>query len=706
MEELPTKFDHTKEADIYRRWEEAKAFEPSGHGEVFSVIMPPPNVTGDLHLGHALTYAVEDTLARNKRRRGFNVLLLPGADHAGIGTQILVEKKIREEKKISRHEIGKKQFLQEVEEWVEHYLPRVKSAIKRFGVSCDWSRFRYTMDNHSKLAVQTAFIELHKKGLIYRGTYLVNWDPKLQTALSDDEVSYQEIPGQLYFIKYGPITVATTRPETKLGDTAIAVHPHDLRYEQFVGTEIEFTNESGQKQKLPVIADASVDRQFGTGALKVTPAHDPLDYQLGQKHKLESKSVIGTDGKMTTEAGAYAGLTIAEAREKILADLQTHNLIEKIIDHTIRQPIAERSGAIVEKLLSPQWFVKTTAIKDQAHQVVSSKQIQFLPKSLEKVYFNWLDNLHDWCISRQIWWGHSIPAYYCDNQPEKVVVALEKPATCPICNDCRMTQDQDVLDTWFSSTLWPFSTLGWPDQTSNDLKEFFPTSLMETGADILFFWVARMIIMSLALTEQVPFKNVYFHGLILDKDGKKMSKSKGNILDPLKLADQYGADALRMSLIGGNSPGLAQKYSEQKLLKYRNFVTKIWNASRFVAEATASQHASHQQSAGNQKLNANLDLDDREKAFLKKLAGFETLHQKRIDQFYLNVALEELYEFFWQDFASDFLEYEKGVIREAKGLEGSKHNQAILRHSLERLLVIISDFAPFLNQGIHDTLLS
>jgi len=705
MKEVPTRFDHTREAEIYDAWEKDDTFKPSGKGEPFSMVIPPPNVTGELHLGHALTYAVHDTLARNRRRQGFNVLLVPGADHAGIATQALVEKKIRAEKKISRQQLGREDFEKAAWDWTNYYLPKIKQSLRRFGLSCDWERFRFTLDEHSRHAVKTAFVRLYEKGLIYRGEYLVNWDPKLQTAIADDEVVYEERPGHLYWIKYGPITLATTRPETKLGDTAIAVHPEDKRYEQFVGRQVEFTNVFGKKQKLTVIADEAVDPEFGTGALKVTPAHDPFDWVLGQKHKLPAKQVIGSDGRMTQDCGEFAGLDRFEAREKIVAKLQQLGLIEKITDYTVRTPISERSRAVIEPLPSTQWFVKTTALKDQARQSVKSGTIKFLPKNLEKVYFHWLDNLHDWCISRQLWWGHQIPAWYCGGDdkgqclPEcrEPIVGLEPPKHCPHCGSKVLHQDEDVLDTWFSSALWPFSALGWPNKEAPDLKAFFPTTLLETGADILFFWVSRMIMMSLALAGKVPFRQVYFHGLILDEQGQKMSKSKGNVLDPLRLIEQYGADALRMSLIGGNTAGQPQRYSEVKIIKYRNFVTKIWNASRFVAEATA----------GNPKSpTPNPKLDPTEKKFFERLEKLEKHHQKLLDQFKLGLALEGLYEFFWHEFADKFIEYEKNILRESKDEFRLNQSKAVLIEALQRQLSIVSDYAPFVCEEIKTQMLN
>jgi len=722
--EIPTRFDRSKETEIYAAWEASGQFKPEGKGEPFSMVVPPPNVTGELHLGHALTYAIHDILARNRRRRGYRVLLVPGADHAGIATQALVEKKIRAEQKLGREEINRETFEKEAWQWTNYFLPKIKSSLRRFGLSCDWGRFRFTLDEHSQTAVRSAFVRLHQKGLVYRGRYLVNWDTKLQTAISDDEVVYQPKPGRLYWIKYGPVSVATTRPETKLGDTALAVHPDDMRYKKYIGQEISYLTETGETAKLPVIADKAVDPEFGSGVVKVTPAHDHADWAMLQRHKeIGFNEVIGPDGKITQD-GPYLGLSIDQAREKIVADLTKQGLIEKTTDYTIRTPLSERSGAPVEPRLSVEWFVKTTELKEQARQAVKSGAIKFFPKNLEKVYFHWLDNLHDWCVSRQLWWGHRLPVWFCQtktgtisnsqfsiskqtqnskfeiqNSSDGYAVSLEEPKTCPICKTCQMKQSKEVLDTWFSSGLWPFSALGWPNEEAADLKAFFPTSLLETGADILFFWVSRMIMLSLALTGEVPFRQVYFHGLILDQSGKKMSKSKGNVLDPIQLIEKYGADALRMSLIGNTSAGADQKYSEQKIIKYRNFVTKIWNASRFVALTVGD--LTHTAAKAEQT-----KLDPTEEKFFKDLAKLEQDHNRYLDQFKLALAMERLYEFFWHDFADKFLEYEKMVIREADQPQRAVRSRAALGLALARLLELLGDFAPFVVEEIKQTMLT
>jgi len=687
--DISTRYNHTKEPELYAAWQKAGEFKPTGKGEPYSIVIPPPNVTGDLHLGHALTYGLQDTIARHQRRLGKDVLVLPGMDHAAIAVHALIEKKIQKEKGVTRAQLGREKFLEETWDWIKYYMPRMEGSLKRLGLSADWDRFRFTMDEHSQAAVRTAFVRLYEKGLIYRGEYMVNWDAKLQTVIADDEVLHQETVGQLYWIKYGPITVATTRPETMFGDVAVAVSPKDKRYEKYVGQKVTVTLPTGTSKELPVIADDFVDPEFGTGAVKITPAHDWNDFETGKRHQLPSVQAIDKYGKMTEIAGEFAGLKAVEAREKVVAKLQELKLVEKITDTTLRQPTSERSGVVIEPLISTQWFLKTTAIKDEALAVVKKGEIKFHPKNFEKTYFHWLENLHDWCISRQLWWGHAIPAWY--DESGKLYVAESLAAAQKQAGSQKLTAEDDTLDTWFSSGLWMFLTLGWPNEEAPDLARFFPTSLLETSSDIIFFWVARMIMLSLLLMEEIPFKDVYFHGLILDEHGQKMSKSKGNVMDPLTLIDKHGADALRMSLIGGNSAGLPQRFSEQKVLKYRNFVTKIWNASRFVFLMAGPAESIKLEKA-----------DAIEKEFLNQLEKLEKSNQKHFERFGLGVALEELYEFFWHDFADKLIEYEKKVLAESTDAARLKQAKALLQTSLDRLLAILGDFAPFVTATIRN----
>lgn len=712
--EIPTRFDITEELAIYQAWESAGEFRPAEKGEPYSIVMPPPNVTGDLHLGHVLVYTIHDVIARFKRRVGFSVMMLPGADHAAIAVESMVIKKIQKEKGLNRNDLGREEFLKEVWIWVNNYMPKIKESFTKLGISCDWGRWRFTMDEHSQLAVQTAFVELYKKGLIYRGEYMINWDTKLQTAVSDDEVIYQDSPGKLYYIKYGPITLATTRPETMFGDTAVAVNPDDHRYQKYAGKTITATMATGEKREIPVIADEMVDPEFGTGAVKITPAHDPADFAAGKRHKLPIIKTIDQYGKLTEVAGEFAGLKVMEARLKVAEKLEELGLMEKVTDYNVRTPTSERSGAVIEPMISTQWFMKTTDLKDAATKAVKSGEIKFFPKSVEKTYFHWLKDLHDWCISRQLWWGHQLPVWYCQNpatitksqlsilssdenwklktgnsSTEYFVVSAKRPATCPFCKDCTMKQDVDVLDTWFSSGLWPFSTLGWPLDESPDLKKYFPTDLLITAQDILFFWVARMIMMSQALTGKIPFKHVYFHGLVLDEKGQKMSKSKGNGIDPNELLVKHGGDALRMSVLGNLGMGQDQRFSEQKILKYRNFVTKVWNASRFVA-----------QTCEGVKAEIKTEPDHIEQEFLKKLSDLEEKNEKYLTNYQLGLALEQLYEFFWHEFADQFLEYEKKVIAEAYDKARVEQAKIILQNSLKRQITLLGDFAPFVCEKI------
>ncbi len=694
MKEIPTRYDHSQELETYTRWEQEGLFEPQGDGEPFSIVIPPPNITGDLHLGHGLSYTTQDVMGRHQRRHGKKVLVLPGADHAAIAVQALVEKKIQKEKGVSRSQMGREEFLKEVWAWIDHYLPRLKTTFRRLGLGADWSRFRFTMDDHSQASVRAAFVELYQKGLIYRSEYLINWDPKLQTAVSDDEVLHQDQISKLYWIKYGPVTIATQRPETMFADVAVAVHPDDQRYKDLVGTKISVTFPDGKTKELPVIADEFVDPEFGSGAVKITPAHDPDDFEAAKRHKLPI--ILGLDkyAKLTELCGEFAGLKALEAREKVVAKLTELNLVEKATDHPTRIPIGERSGATIEPMISTQWFMKVTDLKENAIEAVDSGQIEFHPKHLQKVYFHWLENLHDWCISRQLWWGHGIPAWYDEKGNVFVAESLAE-AQKQAGAKAKLTPDPDVLDTWFSSGLWPFSTLGWPDKNADDLKEFFPTDFLMTGADIIFFWVARMILMSEALLGQIPFKVVYFHGLILDENGQKMSKSKGNVLDLMTLIDKYGTDAVRMGLLGSATAGQNQRFSEQKLLKYRNFVTKIWNASRFVATLEAG---------GSDELPKTLD--EKEKQFLKSLENLEKRNLEHFGKFQFNLALEELYDFFWNNFAGDILEYEKVAIRDGNDSARAKQGHCFLFHVLKRQLTLIGDFAPYVTDEITRVMLA
>ncbi|RJO59623.1 valine--tRNA ligase [Candidatus Parcubacteria bacterium] len=671
------------EEPIYKRWEASGFFNPDNlpdkRKKVFSISMPPPNVTGELHLGHATGMTIQDILTRYHRMAGFKALWLPGTDHAGIATQIMVERLLQTEG-ISRHEIGRETFLKHVWAWKQKYGTRITDQIKSLGASCDWSREHFTMDPNLTQAVQKAFIILFKAGLIYRGERLINWCTRCQTALSDLEVKHKDIAGHLYFIKYGQLTVATTRPETKLGDTALAVNPKDKRYKKFIGKKITFETESGTLT-LPVIADRLVDPKFGTGVIKVTPAHDPADWEMGERHKLAIKQVIGEDNRMTKLAGNYAGMLATQARDKIIADLQAKKLLIKIEPYTASMPHCDRCGSIVQPLISKQWFLKIGPLAKPAMAAVKSGKIQFVPKRFEKVYFHWMKNIRDWCISRQLWWGHQIPVWYCTdhfairlNCPP--IASVAAPKKCK-CGGTHFVQDQDTLDTWFSSGLWTFSTLGWPQKTK-DLKLFHPTSVMETAWDILFFWVARMIMFSLKFTRQIPFKKVFIHGLVLDKEGKKMSKSKGTGIDPLPMAEKYGTDAIRLSLVLGTAPGQDFRLSEEKIAGYRNFINKLWNIGNFIDHRSAdnTKGAAPKASLADQWI-------------LNKNQALINLVTTDINNFRFSEAGQALYDFIWHELADWYVETQK-----------IQPNQPVLLKVYEDSLKLLHPFAPFVTEAL------
>ena len=564
--ELAKAYDfRATEQRLYKWWEESCYFQPYSDPrkegfdpsrKTFVISIPPPNVTGELHTGHAMFVSMEDLMIRYHRMKGYSTLWVPGTDHAGIATQMLVEKALAKEG-LKRDEMGREEFLRRTWEWKEKYGQRITTQIRRLGASCDWTRERFTLDDGLSRAVREAFVRLYEKGLIYRGPRMINWSPALRTAVSDLEVEYSEEPGFLYYFKYmltdrsGEfIPVATTRPETILGDTAVAVHPDDERYKKYVGKKVRVPM---MDREIPVITDEYVTMEFGTGALKITPAHDPNDYTIGQSHGLEMISILDESARMNSNAGAYAGLDRFECRKQLWEDMRTAGLVIKEQPYTLNVPRSQRGGEIVEPMISTQWFINIKPLAERALEAVRDGRTKIVPERFTKVYYNWMENIRDWCISRQLWWGHRIPVWYCDDCGE-ITVSREDPTRCAKCGSARIRQEEDVLDTWFSSGLWPFSTLGWPENTP-DYAYFYPTSVMETGADILFFWVARMMMFGLEFTNQVPFHTIYLHGLILDKDGQKMSKTKGNVVDPLEVMDNFGTDALRFTLLVGSTPG-------------------------------------------------------------------------------------------------------------------------------------------------------
>ncbi len=574
------------EPRIYRWWEEHGYFKPRGEPTPehpsFTIAMPPPNVTGELHLGHALTATMEDIMIRFHRMRGDPTLWVPGSDHAGIATQVMVERMLRQEG-TDRHALGRERFLERVWEWKNRFGNRIAEQHRRLGASCDWSRERFTLDAGLSTAVREVFVRLYEEKLLYRADRIINWCPRCSSAISDLEVDHQDRPGQLYHVAYRladdpdrSIKVATTRPETILGDTGIAVHPDDPRYTDLVGREVIVP---AIGRRIPIVADEAVEPEFGTGAVKVTPAHDPTDFEIGGRHDLPRITVIGFDAHMTAEAGPYAGLDRYEARERLLADLQKSGELVGSEDYTIPISTCHRCGTVIETLISLQWWVAMESLAGPAMAAVRYGQTRIVPERFTKVYLDWLGNIQPWCVSRQLWWGHRIPAWYCPDS--HITVAREDPTACATCGKEDLTRDSDVLDTWFSSQLWPFSTLGWPEAT-DDLRRYYPTSVLETGYDILFFWVARMMMAGLHFTGSVPFRAVYLHGLIRDEKGEKMSKTKGNVINPLDVMDEYGTDALRFTLATSSTPGQDMKLSKARIEGNRNFATKIWNAARFV----------------------------------------------------------------------------------------------------------------------------
>ncbi|NUM44872.1 MAG: valine--tRNA ligase, partial [Anaerolineales bacterium] len=594
---LPKTYDFAAtEQRIYAWWEENGYFKPSndpnlpGHNPdipPYVISIPPPNVTGELHLGHAMFVSMEDLMIRYHRMKGIPTLWVPGTDHAGIATQLQVEKMLLRTEEVTREEIGREKFLEHTWEWKHKFGSLITNQIRRLGASCDWTRERFTLDEGLSKAVREAFVTLYEKGLIYRGPRLINWSPGLKTAVSDLEVEYAEEQGKLYHFKYmltdgsgNYLPVATTRPETILGDTAVAVHPEDDRYKKYVGKMVLVPI---LNREIPVVADEYVDREFGTGALKVTPGHDPNDYTIGERHHLPIISVLDKEAKVNENGGPYAGLDRFEARKRLWEDMRIHKLVIKEEPHVHMVPRSQRGGEIVEPMISVQWFVKIESLAEAALGAVKDGRIKIVPDHFEKVYYNWLENIQDWCISRQLWWGHRIPVWHCGTCGGQTV-SREDPVKCQHCASEAIEQDPDVLDTWFSSGLWPFSTLGWPDKTP-DVGYFYPTSMMETGYDILFFWVARMIMMGMEFTGQPPFHTVYLHGLIRDEHGRKMSKSYGNVIDPLGVMDEMGTDALRFTLLVGSTPGKDMNLSLKKVEANRNFANKIWNATRFVLNA-------------------------------------------------------------------------------------------------------------------------
>src|SRR3989440_7435245 len=671
------------ETKWYRFWEERGYFKPSGDTSkpTFVISMPPPNVTGALHLGHAIMDTIEDIMIRYHRMKGDDTLWVPGEDHAGIATQTVVERLLAKEG-TDRHTIGREAFLERVWQWVHQYKHRIQDQQRRLGVSCDWTRERFTLDEGLSKAVREVFVRLYEEGLIYRGERIINWCPRCMSALSDLEVNHVDTPGTLTFVRYPLkplpgeeqteyISVATTRPETILGDTAVAVNPRDTRYKDIVG-RIAVLPVLGRE--IPIISGESVDANFGTGAVKVTPAHDPTDFEIGMRHNLPRVQVIGFDAKMTEEAGPYAGQDRFEARKNLVEELQRLGLVVKIEEYTVPLGYCQRCNSVVEPLISKQWFVRMTPLATPAMGAVEYGLMKIVPERFNKVYMDWLENIHDWCISRQLWWGHRIPVWYCDNCGQ-MTVSREDVTTCAHCDSPDIHQDEDVLDTWFSSWLWPFSTLGWPEVTA-DLQRYYPTSVMETGYDIIFFWVARMAMAGMHFLGEIPFHTVYLHGLVRDARGEKMSKSKNNVVDPLEVMDQYGTDALRFTLATSSTPGNDMKLVPERIIGNRNFANKIWNASRFVLMTTAKV------GSGVPALDEVEPQTLADRWILSRLTHLIDDVTRLIADFQLGEAGRQMYDFFWSDYCDWYVEIAKVQMQ---GDETLRHNTSgILRAVLDQ----------------------
>ena len=683
------------ETPIYQWWESRGYFKPEvapADAKPFVIAIPPPNVTGELHLGHAMFVALEDLMIRYHRMKGEAALWIPGTDHAGIATQLQVEKMLRREG-TSREEIGREEFLRRTWEWKEKYGGHIVRQLRRLGASCDWDRERFTMDEGLSRAVREAFVTMYEKGLIYRGEYLINWSPGLQTAVSDLEVEYTEEDGKLYYFKY-PIAgtddylpVATTRPETILGDTAVCVHPDDERYRHLIGKTclVPILN-----RPIPIIHDTYVDMEFGTGALKITPAHDPNDFEIGKRHGLQIINVMNRDATMNENAGKYAGMDRFECREKLWADMEAAGLTIRVENYRHQVPRSQRGGEIIEPLVSTQWFVKMRGLADAGLEAVRSGQIRIIPERFTKVYYHWLENIRDWCISRQLWWGHRIPVWYCQDCGE-TIVAREDPTACPKCGGTHLEQDPDVLDTWFSSGLWPFSTLGWPQDTP-DFRRFYPTDVMETGYDILFFWVARMIMQGLQFTGKPPFHTIYLHGLVRDEHGHKMSKTAGNVVDPLEVMDEYGTDALRFTLLTGSTPGNDMNLSLEKVAANRNFSNKIWNATRFVVSNLQDDGVN----AGSTMNLAALSLADN--WIMSRLNRLIADVTRLLDEYNFGEAGRQMYEFFWSEFADWYIEIAKIRLKSGDRRVAATTRQ-MLTLVLERILRLMHPYIPFVTEA-------
>ena len=686
------------EEKLYERWCENKYF----HAEVdrsrkpFTTVMPPPNITGKLHMGHALDNTLQDILIRYKRMQGYNALWIPGTDHAAISTEVKVTNQLKEEG-IDKKELGREGFLERTWQWKEEYAGTIENQLKKLGISCDWDRERFTMDEGCSKAVEEVFIKLYEKGYIYKGSRIINWCPKCKTSLSDAEVEHEEQAGNFWHIKY-PIVgterfleIATTRPETMLGDTAIAVHPDDKRYKDIVGKKVLLPLVN---KEIPVVADYYVDKEFGTGAVKITPAHDPNDFEVGKRHNLEEINIMNDDATINEKGGKYAGMERYEARKAIVEDLREQGYLVEIEPHSHNVGTHDRCGTTVEPLIKQQWFVKMEELAKPAIEALKTGELKFVPERFNKIYLHWLENIKDWCISRQIWWGHRIPAYYCDECGE-FVVAREMPEVCPHCGCTHFTQDEDTLDTWFSSALWPFSTLGWPDKTE-DLDYFYPTDVLVTGYDIIFFWVIRMVFSGYEHTGKSPFHTVLIHGLVRDSQGHKMSKSLGNGIDPLEIIDQYGCDALRLTLVTGNAPGNDMRFYNERVEASRNFANKVWNASRFIMMNMEENVVAEP--------DASL-LNEADKWILSRVNRLAKDVTENMDKFELGIAVQKVYDFIWDEFCDWYVEAAKYRIYHKEEDQASADCVLwVLKTVLKQALKLLHPFMPFITEEIYSVL--
>ena len=694
MKELEKTYDPSQIEDrLYRKWEEKKYF----HAEVdrskkpFTIVMPPPNVTGQLHMGHALDNTMQDILIRFKRMQGYSALWQPGTDHAAIATEVKVTEKLKEQG-IDKKEIGREEFLKHAWAWKEEYGNRIVSQLKKMGSSADWDRERFTMDEGCSKAVKEVFVRLYEKGYIYKGSRIINWCPVCKTSISDAEVIHEEQDGFFWHINYPVVgepgrfvEIATTRPETLLGDTAVAVNPDDERYTDIVGKMLELPLTDRQ---IPVIADPYVDKEFGTGCVKITPAHDPNDFEVGKRHNLEEINILNDDATINELGGKYAGMDRYEARKQMVADLDALGLLVKVVSHSHNVGTHDRCKTTVEPMIKPQWFVRMKEMGQAALDIIKTDELSFVPEQFDKTYIHWLENIRDWCISRQLWWGHRIPAWYCDECGE-TIVSRETPTVCPKCGCTHLTQDEDTLDTWFSSALWPFSTLGWPDKTP-EYEYFYPTSVLVTGYDIIFFWVIRMVFSALEQTGKSPFKHVLIHGLVRDDQGRKMSKSLGNGIDPLEVIDKYGADALRLTLITGNAPGNDMRFYWERVENSRNFANKIWNATRFIMMNMEKADFT------NVKLS---DLTIADRWILSKVNTLAKEMTDNMEKFELGIAVSKVYDFIWEEFCDWYIEMVKPRLYNDED-ETKAAALWTLKTVLIQALKLLHPYMPFITEEI------